>query len=99
MKFEQLSDWIIVDDYCATRIKIGGDPNKVEDRVAFIDKAPRVRISNYCVEEKHEDGWVSCKIQKNDAWLYAKNRGSSEYGHDKENREWCDQMLMLLGWK
>ena len=46
MKFETLSDWIMdEEDCCAMRIYKGGDPEKVADRVAFIEKTPRVRVS------------------------------------------------------
>ncbi len=45
MKFKQLSDWIMV-EHCATRVIKGGDPMNIEHRVAFIEKTPRVRISN-----------------------------------------------------
>ncbi|GAA4880177.1 hypothetical protein GCM10023310_70450 [Paenibacillus vulneris] len=97
MEFKQLSDWIIVDGHCATRVKIGGNPDNVEERVAFIEKTPRVRINKnkYCVERKNE---IGCSMLDNDAWLYGE-KGSTEYGRDKSSRKWCDDMLALLGWE
>ena len=45
----ELSDWIVIDGYCATRVLKGTDPNEVNNRVAFIEKTPRVKIGNYWV--------------------------------------------------
>lgn len=97
MEFKNLSDWIMI-EHCATRIVAGGDPNKVSDRVAFIEKTPRVRLSEnkYAVEIK-EAGNTFCSGANGDAWIYGP-KGSSEYGHDERSRKWCDQMLQLTGW-
>ena len=43
MKFKKLSDWIMI-EHCATRIIKNGDVTKISDRVAFIEKTPRVKI-------------------------------------------------------
>lgn len=95
-KFKELSDWIML-EHCATRIKVGGDVNDISDRVAFIEKTPRVRVSKYYygVESKNDNGVIG---QKNDAWIFGP-KGSSDYGIDLESREWCDNMLKLLGWE
>jgi len=92
-KFKQLSDWIIIDDYCATRIIKGGQAENIQDRVAFIEKSPRVRVNKnkICMESNHSHA-------TSDAWLYG-NRGSSDYGRDEDSRKWCDDMLKLLGWE
>lgn len=45
MEFKNLSDWIMIGD-CATRIIKGGDVNNILDRVAFIEKTPRIRLNN-----------------------------------------------------
>jgi len=92
-KFKNLSDWIIIDNYCAIRIVKGGKVDNVSDRVAFIEKSPRVRVNKnkLCMENSH-----SCAIS--DAWLYG-GRGSSDYGRDTDSRKWCDDMLKLLGWE
>jgi len=95
MKFKDLSDWIIIDDYYATRIVKDGDVNNISNRVAFIEKTPRVRISKnkFCIETK--DG---CYAQDKDIWLQG-FKGSSDYGRDIDSRKWCDDMLKLLGWE
>lgn len=96
MKFENLSDWIML-DHCSTRIVIGGDVEKVEDRVAFIEKSPRVRLSQDKFGIEIDKGYGGCRMGKADAWLYGP-KGSSEYGKDEDSRKWCDEMLVLLGW-
>ena len=92
-KFKNLSDWIIIDNYCAIRIVKGGKVDNVSDRVAFIEKSPRVRVNKnkLCMENSH-----TCTTS--DAWLYG-GRGSNEYGRDVDSRKWCDDMLKLLGWE
>jgi hypothetical protein len=42
----RLSDWIVVDEYCATRVIEGTDPDVVANRVAFIEKTPRVCVGD-----------------------------------------------------
>lgn len=95
MKFENLSDWIML-DHCAVRIKAYGDVENVEDRVAFIEKTPKVRIARNRFGLEREDG-CGCSMSKTDAWLSGP-KGSSEYGEDEDSRKWCDEMLVLLGW-
>lgn len=97
MKFEELSEWIVIDGYCATRIIKDGDPENVKDRVAFIEKTPRVRLkkNKYIIEK--ENDWL-CDSAKTDAWVYGA-KGTSEYGMDEDSRKWCDNMLVLLGWE
>ena len=92
-KFKNLSDWIIIDNYCAIRIVKGGKVDNVSDRVAFIEKSPRVRVNKnkLCMENSH-----TCATS--DAWLYG-GKGSNDYGRDIESRKWCDDMLKLLGWE
>lgn len=94
MEFKQLSEWIMIGEYSATRIVKGGDPNNISDRVALIDKTPRIRINKnkFCIEQKE-----GCTSSDSDIWLYG-DKGSSEHGLDFESLSWCDQMLVLLGW-
>jgi len=96
-KFKELSDWIIIDNFCAIRIIKGGKIENIQDRVAFIEKTPRVRISKdkYGVETGKGN---SCVCQERDAWLQG-FKGSSDYGRDVDSRKWCDDMLILLGWE
>jgi len=46
-----LSPWIIEDGYCAVRIIDGGSQDVLADRIAFIEKTPRVRVSPFTAEE------------------------------------------------
>lgn len=98
IKFKELSDWIMVDGYCSTRIKINGHVNNIADRVAFIEKTPRVRVCKYryAIEDKSGIGAIG---QDRDAWIYGDKGCAPEYGEYEPSREWCDNMLKILGWK
>lgn len=80
----KLSGWIIIDGYCATRVYEGTDSSKVENRVAFIEKSPRIRIAPFTNDS--ED-------YKN--WKYGA-KGTKEYGMNQNSRNWCDQELLKL---
>jgi hypothetical protein len=84
----KVSPWIVVDDYCAARIIEGGHIDKVEDRVAFIEKTPRVRVRDNEYGSDYPDflNWAERPFKGN-------------YGGDPESRKWCDQMLVLLGYE
>ncbi len=81
-----LSDWIVVDQYFATRIIEGGDVNNIADRVAFIEKTPRIRIRHYGMgaAERDDLNWASGY--------------KGDDGFDLESRQWCDRMLSALGY-
>ena len=101
MEFETLSDWIMDENNCcAMRILKGGDPEKVSDRVAFIEKTPRVRVSpasgSQAYVEVNGDSIHSSDTNV-EVWIYGGNHRSSEYGHNEDAREWCDQILKTLG--
>ena len=96
MEFKELSNWIMI-DHCATRIVKDGDVNNISNRVAFIEKTPRVRINRYKYGVEVGDG-SGIIGQQRDAWLQG-NKGSSDYGRDVDSRKWCDDMLKLLGWE
>lgn len=101
IEFESLSDWIMdEDDYCAMRIYKGGDPEKVEDRVAMIEKTPRVRVARESGSEAYvqvNGDSVHGSRTNVEVWIYGGNHRSSEYGHNEEARQWCDEMLKTLG--
>ena len=42
LKGIQLSNWIIVEGHAATRVIEGSDPNKVENRIAFIEERAKL---------------------------------------------------------
>ena len=101
MKFETLSDWIMdKEDYCAMRIYKDGDPEKVSDRVAFIEKTPRVRFDRKSGSEAYvqvNGNSVHGSGTNVEVWIYGGNHRSSEYGKNEDARKWCDQMLKVLG--
>lgn len=92
------SPWIAVEDYCACRTFEGGDPNKISDRIAFIEKTPRVRIEE---TEEPFDHYVDSH-----KWKYVRKgsggSGDAEaqgiYGFYPPSREWCDEELVKMGW-
>lgn len=95
----KVSDWIVVDGYCATRIVAGGNVENVADRVAFIEKTPRVRVG-----PMKDNDWTDCNN-----WKYGdKGEGGSwdedhemlgQYGFDPDSRYWCDNELKKLGYQ
>lgn len=94
---KELSPWIVVEGHCTTRVIAGTDPDVVANRVAFIEKTPRVRIAPYSNELSFlADGvnWASGP----------KGSGGGDpevdktYGFDPDSRQWCDEQLSLLGY-
>lgn len=97
----KVGPWQTVDGYCAARIIQGGDPYRVEDRVAFIEKTPRVRIRAAYHREQHgtyEDGgaYVDYRWEEFLDWCSGTKGNGAD---DPESREWCDNMLKLLGYE
>jgi len=80
-----LSGWINI-DHAATRVILGSDPDKVENRVAFIEKTPRVRVSPYRVCTEDFRNWVLV------------GSSSSECGKDADSRALCDKVLVAMGY-
>lgn len=81
----ELSEWIVIEGYCATRVIKNSNPDLIKNRVAFIEKTPRIRISEF----------TEIDDQKN--WKYGE-RGTSDYGFDIDSRNWCDVELKKLGY-
>lgn len=81
----ELSDWIIIEDYYATRVLKGSDSSKVENRVAFIEKTPRIRISSFTDEDNDFKNWKF-------------GDKGSDYGFDEASRKWCDDELLKIGY-
>jgi len=96
MEFKDLSDWIVIDGNCATRIKKDGDVNIIKDRVAFIEKTPRVRVDKYKYSVECHDEYGG-DMEDRDAWIFGYS--DSDYGFSEDSRKWCDDMLKLLGYK
>jgi hypothetical protein len=85
----KLTDWIIIDGYCATKVLVGTDPNKVENRVAFIEKTPRIKIG---------EEWVQGDKGSGGAYTY-NHEELGQYGFDLDSRKWCDEELLKLGYE
>ncbi len=84
----EVTDWI-EEEHCAVRCIKGTDYSRVENRVAFIETTPRVRILPY--SEEPADGLN---------WQYGpKGTGYPEYGKCEEARLWCDNLLRKLGYQ
>lgn len=102
--WERLSGWIVLDGYCAMRVRLDTDPIVVENRVCFIEKTPRVRVpgpGRWLGREamgSEEHGW----------WIYGpRGRGCTSdmnaeqdgaYGFYAPSRTWCEQALRQLGY-
>jgi hypothetical protein len=82
---KELSGWIIVHEYCATRVIKGTNQYDVRNRVAFIEKSPRVRVKPYTNIDDYKN------------WKYG-DKGS-DYGRDEDSRKWCDEELIKMGYK
>lgn len=81
---QRLSSWIVVDEYCATRVLEGTDPSKVENRRAFIEKTPRVLDGGDPNDSKN--------------WRQGPKGCAPEYGAYKPSRAWCDKELKKMGY-
>jgi hypothetical protein len=97
-----LSPWIVVDGYCATRVLVGSDPDKIENRYAFIEKTPRVRIRHH---RFGTDNYGKRIWYDGLDWVEGpkgSGGGTPEvdltYGFDPASREWCDKVLVALGY-
>lgn len=80
----KLTDWIVIDGYCATRVLEGTDSSKVENRVAFIEKTPKIRVTPFTEIDDYKNWKCGSK--------------GCEYGMDEESRRWCDDELQKLGY-
>lgn len=83
----KISEWIRGEN-CSFRIRSEGDPEKITDRVAFIEKTPRVRIRpDFGPYDRHPD-WPN--------WA----EGYKGNGPDDEiSKAWCDAVLPFFGYE
>lgn len=95
----EITGWIVVEGYCAMRCVAGTDFENVANRVAFIEKSPRVRVAPY---EGELDRVI---LDDHVNWEYGpKGSGGGDpetdqtYGFDPESRQWCDNRLQELGY-
>lgn len=85
-----LSKWIVVDDFCATRVLEGTDPSDEKNRIAFIEKTPRVQV--------YPEEWLTGPKGTGGAWN-EDHQDLGQYGFDQESRDWCDSQLIELGYE
>lgn len=97
MAFSELTEWID-DEHCAYRAVKGTDHLNPNNRVAFIEKTPRVNT-----QLRYED---NAKLRRTikpfsqgSGWTYGWKKSSDEYGKYIPARNWCDNLLYLMGWR
>lgn len=84
----KISKWIAVPGarHCAMRYILGTDKNQAENRVAFIEKTPRVRKS-----------FAPCNWEYDARMNWECGpKGNDEYGKNLKSRQWCDDRLKEL---
>lgn len=81
----RVGPWVQVDGHCAARVVEGGDPNAVADRVAFIEKTPRVRVGP----------WTNSR----DDYLNWHSGSKGDGSDDHDSRTWCDMQLAARGYE
>lgn len=87
----ELTGWMVVPggDHCAMRCIAGADIHDIANRVAFIEKTPRVRVLPLDPKHPDKDGAMN--------WEYG-CKGGMDYGRDIESRAWCDEKLASMGY-
>lgn len=85
----KLTEWID-EEHCSYRALPDTDHTDVANRVAFIEKTPRIRIARYDPEVGD--------IFDGEKWLSGPKGCSPEYGKYQSSRDWCDAALRGLGY-
>ena len=83
---KRLSPWLVVDEYCATRVIEGTDPSIVGNRVAFIEKTPRVLINGTWLGGPKGSGGAGGEDPRKEL-----------YGFYPPSRKWADDLLLAAG--
>ncbi len=94
----KLSPWIEIEEDIggakyitgAMRTYVGADPGRVCNRVAFIEKTPRIRI-------RSGDMHPATKYDPEDHRNWAEGPFKGDGPQDPESRKWCDKALVLFG--
>jgi hypothetical protein len=100
---QKLSKWTVDEDGLGVyRAMAGTDGNVIANRVAFIEKTPRVRIRSYSLgTEKHWDdaGNVVSEERRWPEFLdwFCGDKGDGP--DDPESRQWCDKILTAMGYE
>lgn len=88
----KLSAWVR-DEHCCYRYILGTDPLDIKNRVAFIEKTPRIRAGTTATEDYKN--W----IQGNKGTGCSGDDDAEKekaYGFYQPSRNWCDFMLISL---
>lgn len=76
--------WYIVDKHCATLIKLNGNPENIEDRVAFIEKTPRILVNNEWIEGPKGDGELLGFYPESREWIQYQLLQIKDLNNDNE---------------
>lgn len=85
----KISDWVMTDCGAgAFRHYEGSDPDFIQNRVAFIEKTPRIRIRP-----------AQTAFDGNDHMNWAERDFKGSGPESIESRAWCDAALKLFGYE
>lgn len=87
-----LTPWIDGDG-CAYRL-LKGKEDKACNRIAFIERTPRVKLAAGTYSVSIDETDVAATGAMVNAWVSGPKGGFD----DPESRDWCDKMLILLGY-
>jgi hypothetical protein len=82
-----LTGWIN-EEHCSMRCVAETDPSVLANRVAFIEKTPRVRVAPFNKDCEYD--WKN--------WKEGPKGTAPEYGRYQPSRDWCDQQLLEMGY-
>ena len=99
MPNKQTGPWLIVPEspHAAMRCVLGTDPAVVANRVAFIEKTPRVRVAPFS-GTLLTDGVNWKGGAKGAGGPDGDNPVNQLYGFYPPAREWCDRELQAMGY-
>jgi hypothetical protein len=99
----KVSPWIDDEDGLGSmRVILGKDPVQIENRVAFVEKTPRVRIREYYLgtEKDWDDaGNIVSETRRWPEFLDWAYGTKGDGKNDPESRAWCDRVLVALGYE
>jgi hypothetical protein len=86
----KVSPWTADPDgaYCSLRYIEGTDPKIVANRVAFIEKTPRIR----------DGAFPAGNDEHNDSLNWHARGWKGDGGWDEDSQGWCDARLIALGY-
>ena len=90
----KLSEWID-DDHASFRYISGTDPEDIANRVAFIEKTPRVRIASLPTGLS----FVETMFADSGNWQNGPKGDGHLCGHYQPSRDWCDARLIEMGYE